>query len=84
MMEDKIWLFVAVALLMLAAIGALAYWADRRERKKEKERLTLSSVNCEDNGEKNITPTSANIIAPEQPTMNLISELMYRLTIIIL
>ena len=37
MMEDKIWLFVAVALLMLAAIGALAYWADRRERKKEKE-----------------------------------------------
>ncbi len=34
-MEDKIWLFIAVALLMLAGIGALAYWADRRERRKE-------------------------------------------------
>lgn len=34
-MDDKIWLFVATALFILAAIGAVAYWADRRERKKE-------------------------------------------------
>lgn len=36
-MDDKIWLFLPLALAVLACIGMVAYWADRRERKKEEE-----------------------------------------------
>ena len=36
-MDYKILMFVALALFVLVCIGLVAYWADKRERKKEEE-----------------------------------------------